>query len=58
MQSGHEENTPVEISLSGEERVDAPHDHPFSLDQLLSRITDENIHAELAAGPALGSEAW
>lgn len=31
---------------------------PFTLEQLLKGITDENIHEEVTTGPALGNEAW
>jgi antitoxin MazE len=30
----------------------------FSLDQLLTGITAENLHSEHATGPALGDEVW
>ncbi len=30
----------------------------LSLRQLLSRVTDSNLHAEIASGDARGGEAW
>jgi antitoxin component of MazEF toxin-antitoxin module len=29
----------------------------FTLEQLLAGITDENLHEEIATGPAVGNEA-
>ena len=30
----------------------------FELDELLAEVTDDNIHAEVEAGDAVGQEAW
>jgi antitoxin MazE len=30
----------------------------FTLEEMLAGITDENIHAEIDTGPAMGNEAW
>ena len=31
---------------------------PLSLQSLLDRVTDENRHAEVQTGPAVGKEVW
>ncbi len=31
---------------------------PGSLEDLLSRVTDENVHGEWDTGPAVGREVW
>jgi antitoxin MazE len=33
-------------------------DEPLSLDELLSRITPENLHGEVSFGRPVGREAW
>jgi antitoxin MazE len=30
----------------------------FSLDELLARVTDENLHEEIDSGPPVGREIW
>jgi antitoxin MazE len=56
---GIEEDSLVEISVTGGELVISPRAPlPLTLEQLLEGITDENLHEEIATGPALGNEAW
>lgn len=56
---GIEEDSSVEISITGRDLVISPRaPRPLTLEQLLKGITDENLHEEIAAGPALGNEAW
>ena len=56
---GFEEDTPVEISVNEGDIVISPLPVPaFTLEQLLGEITDENLHEEIATGPAVGNEAW
>lgn len=56
---GFAEETPVEISMSRGELVIVPiRPRPFTLEQLLSGITDDNLHEEISTGPALGAEEW
>jgi len=33
-------------------------DEAVSLDELLSGVTEANVHAEVDAGPARGGEVW
>ena len=56
---GIEEDSSVEISITGRDLVISPRaPRPLTLEQLLEGITDENLHEEIATGPALGNEAW
>lgn len=56
---GLQEETSVEISVSGRDLVISPaKPRSFTLEQLLRGITDENLHEEVATGPAVGKEVW
>ncbi len=56
---GFEEDTSVEISVNEGDIVISPRPAPaFTLEQLLAGITDENLHEEIATGPAVGNEVW
>jgi len=49
----------VEMSLSnGELRIKPVEDQDYSLDELLSGITAENIHDEVSTGIPQGKESW
>lgn len=49
----------VEMSLSnGELKIKPVEDQEYSLDELLSGITDENIHDEVSTGIPQGKESW
>lgn len=49
----------VEISLEDGKLVIAPAARQkSSLDDLLDHITLDNLHGEIAAGPAVGNEVW
>ena len=56
-QAGLQENAPIILSLRDGmlliERIAAD---SFTLDDLLAGISDLNLHAEVATGPAMGSE--
>ena len=56
-QIGLEPNSQVELSLRGTELVIAPVKSPgLKLDDLLSQITQQNLHHEVDTGHAVGSE--
>jgi len=56
---GLSEDAPVEISVSGGDLVIAPvKPRPFTLDQLLAGVTDENLHEEVTTGGPVGREVW
>ena len=49
----------VEISLADGKLVIAPVAKPkLTLKQLLSKVTEENLHHEVDTGPAVGNETW
>jgi len=49
----------VEMSLSnGELKIKPVEDQEYTLDELLSRITAENIHDEVSTGILQGKESW
>ncbi len=49
----------VEMSLSdGELKIKPVGDQDYSLDELLSGITAENIHDEVSTGIPQGKESW
>lgn len=58
-QIGLEPNSPVELSLRGNklmiELVTPPE---LNLDDLLARVTRDNIHGEVDTGPPIGREVW
>jgi antitoxin MazE len=52
-------DAPVELTLVEGKLVVAPSSVPeYSLEDLLAGVTDENIHAEISSGPAVGKESW
>ena len=54
-----ESGSTVEMSLSnGELKIKPVEDRAYSLDELLSGITAENIHAEVVTGIPQGKESW
>lgn len=54
-----EQDSIVEISLVDGQIIITPVEAPgWTLDELLAGITEKNIHPEVDAGPAVGSEAW
>lgn len=49
----------VELSVTKGRLVVVPVKEPrLTLDELLARVTDENLHSEIDTGPAVGNEAW
>ncbi len=53
------ENTPVECAVQDGSLVISPViGRPYSLDQLLDRVTPENLHGETAVGVPAGREIW
>ncbi len=54
-----EPNSPLEIKLEDNRLVISPISQPeYQLDELLERITPENVHAETSAGLPAGNETW
>ena len=58
-QIGLEPNSPVELSLRGRKLViEARSASDLNLDDLLARVTKDNIHGEVDTGPPTGREVW
>jgi antitoxin MazE len=56
---GLKNDSPVEVSAEDGKLVIAPVARPQpTLKQLLAKVTPENIHHEVATGPATGNEVW
>ncbi len=56
---GFRVDDPVEVrEESGRIVIEPVRQQPESLDRLLARVTEENIHDEVDFGPAVGTEAW
>ena len=49
----------VDVTVADGKLVVAPITEPrITLDELLARVTDDNLHGEVDTGPARGREAW
>lgn len=58
-QIGLEPNSPVQLSLRGRKLVIEPRSvDDLNLDDLLARVTKDNIHGEVDTGPPTGREVW
>ena len=56
---GLQRNSPVEISLVDGKLVVAPVVEPvLTLEYLLAQVNEDNLHAEIETGLAVGREAW
>jgi antitoxin MazE len=54
-----EEGSSVDISLEGDRLVIRPvHTARYKLSELLSQVTEDNLHEEIVTGDAVGREAW
>ena len=53
-----EEGTELEVTRVDGGLLLRPRKRAYTLDELLARITPENIHGETDWGPAVGREAW
>jgi antitoxin MazE len=58
-EAGLHDDSPVDISAAGGNLVvKLVRERRLTLDQLLSRVTDENIHSEDDSGAPVGREVW
>lgn len=56
---GIAEGSPVELSLRKDTLIIRPGiEAEPDLEELLAAVTEENLHREVEAGPAMGDEAW
>ncbi len=59
VESNIEQGSTVEVSLeSGRIVVFPVAETEFSLDELLDKITPENLHGEIDTGSSVGKESW
>lgn len=56
-EAGIQENTTVEITLEGD-RIVICKVTSYKLDELLSKVTSDNMHSESDTGQPQGQEAW
>lgn len=56
---GLQRETSVELSLADGKLIITPVAEPnLTLEQLLAKVTEENLHHEVDTGPAIGNETW
>src|SRR4030067_1937649 len=56
---GLDNKAPVDVSLDDGKLVITPVTQPKpTLEQLLAKITEDNLHHEVDTGPAVGNETW
>jgi antitoxin MazE len=56
---GFDANTPVEISVQNGQIVVIRAEKPkYTLEELVSQMTKDNIHAEVDMGKPVGKEVW
>lgn len=59
LEVGLQKEALVELSMADGKLVIAPIANPtLTLEQLLTRVTEENLHHEVDSGFAIGNEAW
>jgi antitoxin MazE len=52
------DGTEVEVSVVDGQLVLRPIERPLTLEELVARITPENVHEETDWGPPVGRESW
>jgi antitoxin MazE len=58
-EAGLDQQSEVDVSLVDGALVIRPCPEPaLSLEELLSGVTDENLHGEIETGPPVGRESW
>ena len=59
IESKIQQGSTVEVSLESGKIIVFPVAEPeFSLDQLLKKVTPENLHGEVETGSSVGKEVW
>jgi antitoxin MazE len=56
--TGVKNGSMVSINIEGESIVITPHKEEQTLEELLSNVTQDNIHEEISSGNQTGNEAW
>ena len=54
---GPEQQSEVDVALVDGALVITP-SHGLTLDELLDRVTDDNLHSEIDSGSPVGHEVW
>jgi antitoxin MazE len=58
-EAGLKKEMPVEVSLKGGNIVITPIARPkLTLEELLAKVTEDNLHSEVDYGPPVGNEVW
>lgn len=58
-EAGLKNSSPVDVSLVDGRLIIAPVRKPkWTLNELLARVTPDNLHGEVDTGPAMGNESW
>ena len=58
-QAGITEGSSIEISIDGDKITLVPkHNNEYSIDELISRISEDNLHYEIKTDGPVGNETW
>ncbi|MDP2891119.1 MAG: AbrB/MazE/SpoVT family DNA-binding domain-containing protein [Bacteroidota bacterium] len=58
-QAGITEGSSMEISIDGDKITIAPkHKNEYSIDELISLISEDNVHYEIKTDGPIGNEIW
>jgi len=59
LEAGLQLDSAIDMSVaSGKIVVEAIPAPAYELDEMLARVTDENLHAEVDTGSSMGNESW
>ncbi len=58
LEMGLEQDSWVELSVSEGKLLLKPVKSSYTLEELLSGVTDDNLHGEIETGAVVGNEAW
>lgn len=58
LEVGLEQNSLVTVSIEEGKLLLEPAKPSYSLEELLAKVTKDNLHHEVETGPAVGNEAW
>lgn len=58
-QAGINDGSDIELQLEGNKITIVPiHKSEYSLDELLSKVSEDNIHYEIKTNGSVGNEVW
>jgi antitoxin MazE len=58
LEIGLEQNSLVTVSIEEGKLLLEPAKPTYSLEEMLTKVTKDNVHHEVETGPAVGNEAW